>query len=242
MFEKIIFLKISFMNFKKIDLNFLIKKGGLFLFPSGPGLASFKLNSPYHKSLINADHVFFDSGYFVLLLRFLKNIKVYKFSAYKFIKILFKYFKNNNVKNIFSVDPSKVLSSSYRNYLRNYLDIKSDHYIAPIYNPHYIVDTALLQKIETLKPRFIIINLGGNIQEPLGYYLKKNLKYNPSIFCTGAAIAFFTKDQASINSFYDKIYVGWLIRILFNPKIFLPRYLMSIKLFFLVLKNQVFIK
>ena len=46
------------MNFKRIDLNFLIKKGGLFLFPSGPGLASFKLNSPYHKSLINADHVF----------------------------------------------------------------------------------------------------------------------------------------------------------------------------------------
>ena len=31
-------------------------------------------DSVYHKSLVNADYVFFDSGFFVLLLRLLKNI------------------------------------------------------------------------------------------------------------------------------------------------------------------------
>ena len=62
---------------------------------------------------------------------------------------------------------------------------------------------------------------------------KKN-KY--PIICTGAALSFFTRDQAPINAFFDEVYLGWLIRIIFNPKIFLKRYFLSLKLLVIFIK------
>ena len=57
--------------------------------------------------------------------------------------------------------------------------------------------------------------------------------------CTGAAISFFTGDQAPINVFFDKIYLGWLIRIIFNPRVFLLRYIKTLKLINIVLNNNI---
>ena len=48
--------------------------------------------------------------------------------------------------------------------------------------------------------------------------------------CTGAAIAFMTGEQAPINKFIDKIYLGWLMRIIWNPKLYLGRILKSFKI------------
>ena len=84
------FLKVNFLNLDVNNFDKIIKKKGLFVFPSGPGLANLIKDQNYHKSLINSDYVFLDSGYLVLLLRLLKNIKVQKFSGYKFLKLLFK--------------------------------------------------------------------------------------------------------------------------------------------------------
>jgi len=240
----ILFKKIKFINLNKKDFTKIIKKSGLFVFPSGPGLATINKKKQYLKSLRNSDFVFFDSGYFVLLLRILKNISVKKFSGYLFLKLLFNQFKKNRNIKILSVDPNSKLSTNNKLFFTN-LGIprnKLFNYISPIYNELKIKDKKLLQIANNLKPDFIILNLGGGVQEILGFYLKKNLKKKTKIICTGAAISFFTKDQAPINQIFDKFFLGWLIRILFNPKIFLPRYLMSFNLFFLVLKNQVFIK
>ena len=81
----------------------------------------------------------------------------------------------------------------------------------------------------------MIINIGGGTQEQLGIYIKNNIKYKLSIICTGAAIAFLTKRQAPINDFVDKIYLGWLWRIIYDPKRFFFRTMSSlglIKIFF----------
>ena len=72
--------------------------------------------------------------------------------------------------------------------------------------------------------------MGGEVQEILALYIKKNIKFNVTIFCTGAAIAFLTKRQAPINDFIDKIYLGWFIRLLYNPKKYFKRILGSFKL------------
>ena len=45
------------------------------------------------------------------------------------------------------------------------------------------------------------------------------------IICSGAALAFFTKSQAPVNQFFDKIYLGWLIRCIYSPRTFIPRYM-----------------
>ena len=38
--------------------------------------------------------------------------------------------------------------------------------------------------------KFIIINLGGGVQEKLRLYIKNHIKKNTTIICTGFAIAF----------------------------------------------------
>ena len=231
------FLDIKFLSINILFLKKVIKKKGLFVFPSGPGLSELKVNSNYHKSLINSDYVFFDSGFFVLLLRFFKNINVQKLSGYKFLDFYFNYLKINK-KKIFSIDPNKELSNSYRLFFKKKIKIKSFHYIAPKYNSRIKINKNLIKRIHDSKAKEIIINIGGGTQEILGYYLSKKLNKKYKIVCTGAAIAFFTGDQSPINNNIDKLYLGWLFRIIYNPKIFLPRYLSAFKLFFLFIRKK----
>jgi len=97
----------------------------------------------------------------------------------------------------------------------------------------------LLKLILLKKTDYILTNISGGKQEILAHYLKQNLKYKTSIFCTGGAISYFTGHQAPINNFFDKFYLGWLIRILFNPRIFLIRYLKSFKLLFVIIFSNI---
>jgi len=232
---------IIFKNFKVKDFKKIIQKKGLFLFPSGPGLSTVEKELPYLKALRNADYNFFDSGYFVLLLKYLKKINVDKFSGYLFIKLFLKYIKANSNKKLLLVDPNIKLSLSNTKLLNKIGVIKKNihNYIAPQYNSKSISDKKLINIINKIKPDYILINIGGGMQEILGLYIKTNINFKCTIMCTGAAISFLTGDQAPINLFFDKIYLGWLIRIIFNPCVFLPRYLKSVKLISLVSKNNI---
>ncbi len=241
MINKIKFKNIKFTNVSDKDFPKIIKKKGLFLFPSGPGLSNLDKKPNYLKALRNADINFFDSGFFVVLLSLFKNVKVNKFSGYKFFKLYINFLKKNKELRILSINPSKS-SSKYNISFFNKLGFgknKVIHYNAPIYNLSLLDDKKLLELINKTKPDHILINLGGNTQEILGLYIKNNINYKPSIFCTGAAISYFTKEQAPINDFVDNINLGWLIRILFKPNIFLPRYISAFRLFLLVIKNKV---
>ena len=242
--NKIIFKKITFLNIKKNRIEKILNKKGLFLFPSGPGLSTLNQEKIYHKSLINADYVFFDSGFFVLLLKFFKNIKVHKISGYLFFSIFIKYLRKNKNTKILSVDPSSNLSFSNFNFFKK-LGLKNKNilnYVAPIYKKGKIKDSNLVKIIKKKKPDFIILNIGGNVQEVLGDYINKKMKKKCRIFCTGAAISFFSGDQAPINKEIDKYYLGWLLRIIFKPNIFFKRYLLAFKLLFIVLSEKILIK
>ena len=92
-----------------------------------------------------------------------------------------------------------------------------------------------------MKPDYIVTYIGGGGQEILAIYLKKNLKHKTTILCTGAAISFFTKDQAPINSLIDQLFLGWFVRLIFNPFIFFKRYFLSLKLIPMVFFNKIII-
>ena len=232
------FLDIKFTDISYLDLKKLLKKGGLVVLPSGPGLSTLRNDLNYKIALQNSDIVLFDSGFFCILLSVLKNIKVKKFSGYKLLKNLIKDLKKSK-KKLFLIDPDQNQSKINK----KYLGLKNlSQYVAPQYRRKKIEDKKLLNILITQKPEYIIINLGGNTQEVLGYYLKQKLKYKPIIICSGAAISYFTKEQAPISDLIDNFYLGWLFRILLNPLIFLPRYISAIKLFFIVLNNKAAVK
>ena len=114
----IIFNKIKFFDIKNQEINKILNKNGLFLFPSGPGLSTIETAPLYYNSLRKGDYVFFDSGLFVLLLGIFTKIKVNKFSGLKFLKLLFNYIKKNRNISVFCIDPNKNLSRSNRKLLK----------------------------------------------------------------------------------------------------------------------------
>ncbi len=239
MVSKIIFKKITFSNIDYNKFNKYISKKGLFVFPAGPALASIDDSKEYYKSIQKADFVFFDSGFFVLLLKIFKNVSVDKFSGYKFLNLFFDYLKKNNKKKIFCIDPNLNFSSSNKLYIKN-LGVKQVYnYVAPKYIKKKLIDKKLLKLINKIKPNIIVINIGGGTQEVLGLYLRDKVNIKPTILCTGGAISFFTGDQAPINFFIDKYYLGWLVRLIFNPFLFFKRYLFGLKLIPMVVFNKI---
>lgn len=236
--NKLIFEKITFINLNYYELSKIIKKKGLFVFPSAPGLASIYNETKYYNALKNADWVFFDSSFFVLLLKIFKNINVIRLSGFKFLNFYFNSLKKKNYK-IFLIDPSKNKSINNFNYIKKNSVKKNKilSFVAPLYNPDDLKDKNLLKKINKFKPNIILINIGGGTQEVLGNYLKNKIKFNCKIICTGAAISFFTKDQAPINDLIDKLYMGWFVRLIFNPFSFSKRLIYALKLINIV-KNS----
>ena len=239
MISKIVFKRIRFNNIYARNFDKYIIKKGLFVFPAGPALASINQSNKYYESIRKADLVFFDSGFFVLLLKIFKNINVNKFSGYKFLELFFNYLKKNKHKSVFCVDPNFKFSKSNKNFLRGLGVKKIYNYLAPNYKLKNLSDEKLLNQIRKIRPDFILTNIGGGKQEILGLYLKSNLKIKTTILCTGDAISFFTKDQAPINSFIDKFYLGWFVRLIFNPLVFSKRYLYSLKLIPMVIFSKI---
>ena len=225
-------LGINFINATAEYVVEKVKGGGLLVVPAAPGLINIETDSEYYTSLRNADFVIPDSAYMTILWNLTSKKKLNRISGLKFLTTFFNDKEIKNTTSFFLVNPSTVEEECNNQYLKKngFRFDETNSYVAPYYNKPVVEDELLLKKIESKKPKFIIINLGGGVQEKLGIYLKKNLSYKPAIICTGAAIAFLTGKQADIPSWADRIYIGWLLRCLRNPKRFFPRYLKAFKL------------
>ena len=225
----IIFKGIKFYNYSFTKIVSKIDKGGYLVAPAASALSGINGNKKYHESLKKSNVAIFDSGFFCLLLRVFKGKKINKLSGYFFLK----KFLNLNFKkktNFLTIDPTTIDGKLNKLYLRskNIKNVKS--YIAPHYKFNNVRDQKLIKLIKKYKPKYIIINIGGEVQEILGLHISSNINYKISIICTGAAIAFLTKRQAPINDIIDKFYLGWLARILYTPKKALIRALRSLYL------------
>ena len=240
MIKLIEFFNIKFHNYEFNEIQSKFNKKCLICAPSGPGLSELKNDIKYKNALINSVVNIRDSGIFVILLKLVK-IKVNKYSGYLFLKDILHYMVNNNIKNYLFIDPSHEESEKNKDYMRNFIPSTNKAYIAPFYKKN-IEDYELLHFIKQKKPRIIVINLGGGIQERLGDFIKKNIDYSAIIVCTGAAVSFLTKSQAPINNFVDRYFMGWLWRCFYNPKVFIPRYAKALKFIFLFLCNKKTIK
>lgn len=230
-------LGINFYNGSVEGVIQKLKSGGLLVVPSAPGLSTIISDPIYYNSLQRADIVIADSGYMTLLWNLTHFKKIKRISGLNFLKTFISGEEIKQNSRIMLVDPNPVEADANIRYLkRNAFKIsKEASYIAPIYQ-NVVDDTNLLRIIEEKKPDYVIINLGGGVQEKLGAYLKSHLHYKPAIICTGAAIAFLTGHQATIPTWADKFFIGWLIRCIEKPALYIPRYLKAFKLITLLLK------
>lgn len=218
--------------------DWLNQKGGLLTAPSGPGLANTLNDTLYYESVRNSDIVIPDSGYMVLLWNMFHQPKIQRVSGLTFINYFVSAYPKESNQRLFLVNPTWEEQRANVLYLQS-MGIKvseKDCYIAPFYENGQVEDEQLCALIEQRKPTWVLINIGGGTQEILGYYLKKHLSYLPAIACTGAAIAFKTGRQVDIPTWADRLYLGWLFRILSNPKKYYERYVKAVPLAWLIWK------
>ena len=225
--KKFSFKEIKFYSGDYDQIKYEFDKGGVLVAPAASALANIDTDKQYYSSLKNSKIAILDSGFFCILLRIFRFQKVKKLSGFLFLKTFLDNFKNQ--QKILFIDPSKKSNILNIKFLKSKKIINFKTYIAPNYNKKFF-DLKLLNLINNYKPKYIVINIGGGSQEPLAIYINKNIKYKASIMCTGAALAFMTGEQAPINKFIDKMYLGWLTRIFWNPKLYLGRILKSFKI------------
>ncbi len=223
------FKGIKFYNHDFAKLFAIINEGGYLVAPAASALTNISADKKYHEALMQSDIAILDSGFFCVLLRIFKRKKVSKYSGYLFLKNFLNLNFSKEIKFL-SIDPNQEECKANTSYLNSKNITNLKNYVAPQYISKDIIDNNLLEEINRFQPRYILINLGGGVQELLALYIKKKIKHKASILCTGAAIAFLTKKQAPINDIIDKLYLGWLARIFFNPKKALLRTIRSLHL------------
>jgi len=216
-------------------------EAGLVVVPSGPGLANDLIESPaYREALRNADWVIPDSGLMVLAWNALHFWRPERhIQRYSGLRLLREVLPREDVRSpaaSFWIMPS--LEDRDRNVQwlisnGHHALTEEDCYLAPVYRPDEhgrVEDPNILALIEERRPKVIFVNVGGGVQEQLGWYLRSKLSYRPAILCTGAAIAFLSGGQASIPSWADRYLLGWMMRILSDPNRYGTRYRKALRL------------
>ena len=207
--------------------------------PSGPGLATdLPCSEAYRLALKNAELVLPDSGLVCLWLKLVSKGSLRRISGLEFLKVLLNSTKLQD--SSFWVMPNKSQAEANIAWLeRKYkFSIESNSvYLAPMYpKTGFLEDQELLARIKSQDYKYVFIQLGGGVQERLGLFLQKHLNKKTTIVCTGAALAFLSGQQIRIPKWADKYYLGWLIRCMNDPLIFVPRYLSAFRLFWLLFR------
>jgi N-acetylglucosaminyldiphosphoundecaprenol N-acetyl-beta-D-mannosaminyltransferase len=214
-------------------------RGGLILAPSGPGLCDLARDPHYRDALLGSDVNLTDSG-FVLLVRVLRGHGfASRTSGLRYLRELLHHPIMQATGATYWVMPTR--DSMLRNL--DWLNgeglpvTEDDCYLAPIYPRRgAITDGELVAILEDRRPPHVFVCVGSGVQEKLGLYLKQSLTFSPGIHCIGAAIAFLSGDQAHIPLWADRLRLGWLVRCIRDPQVFVPRYLRAFELAYLVLR------
>ncbi len=216
-----------------------MKQGGLLVVPAAPSLREVETNANYRQALLEADLALPDSAFMVMIWNRMQGMHMPRISGLEYLRELLKDDEVRKPGNTLWVMARDV--SAQRNcdwLLQQGITVPmSCVYIAPNYG-EAIEDTGLLEQIERIKPKHVILTVGGGTQERVGLYLKHHLSYLPAIHCIGAAIAFLSGDQVHIPVWADKLYLGWFFRAASEPTRYVPRYWHARKLFHLMVRYR----
>lgn len=207
-----------------------LRRGGLLVAPSAPSFMEIVRNEEYRDAVTNSDVAITDSALMVLLWNFLEGDSISRLSGLKYTRALLREEEVRTPGNTFWVMAGRKSAERNLAWLRSEaIEVPHEYvYSAPMYTDN-IHDQQLIDKIQSLRPKHVVITIGGGTQERLGFYLKRELDYLPAIHCTGAAIAFLSGDQVRIPNWTDRLYLGWLVRCLSSPRRYVPRYFSALQ-------------
>lgn len=220
-------LGIPFFNGSAEDAVRTAARGGLVLCPSGPGLACDLLaQEAYREAVQAADLVLPDSGLMVLSYSLLTGKRIPRVSGLAFLRKVLEGPLREECESSFWVMPSEQEKERNLSWLagQGIFVAHEDTYVAPRYGAGRLEDGELIEILRERRPKWIMLGIGGGVQERLGHFLRLRLDHNPSIQCIGAAIAFLAGSQASIPPWADRYYLGWLLRCMHRPAAYVPRY------------------
>jgi len=218
-------LGVRFFNGSAADaVEHISRHGGLVVAPAAPSMVNLKYDEDYRQALAAADLAIADSGWMVLLWKLITGQRVTRISGLEFVKRLLEHETVRRRDSTMWVLPSETARDKTIQFLERAAIpfLSKNCYVAPHYQ-RSLKDETLLALARTLHPAHIVIAIGGGNQDKLGRYLKENLDHRPAIHCIGAALGFLTGDQVAIPEWADRFYLGWLVRMLAQPRIFIPR-------------------
>ncbi|WP_254063932.1 WecB/TagA/CpsF family glycosyltransferase [Granulicella sp. S190] len=224
----------------KDAIEIMRTQGGLLVVPAAPALKDLDRSPDYRDALLNADLAITDSAFMVLIWNRLQPVPIKRLSGLEYLRELLLEPDVRQPGNTLWIMASPASAKRNLSWLaKQGIVIPEDNiYMAPMYGSAPIDDPSLLERLNLLRPKHLIVTIGGGTQERLGLYLKRNLAYRPAIHCIGAAIAFLSGDQVHIPVWADKFYLGWLFRSLAEPSRYIPRYWDARKLLAIMLRNR----
>lgn len=218
---------------------YLTRNGGYVVVPAAPALVKLRHDASFRSALVAADLAIADSGMMVLLWRLLRGRRITRISGLAYLKRVLELPNIRESGKTFWVLPTKSAVAKARKWLKDsgFIVAEDDFYIAPFYDIE-VSDEVLVARIAARRPAHVIIGIGGGPQEKLGFFLREHVEYRPAIHCIGAALGFLTGDQVAIPDWADRFYLGWLLRLFAQPRVFIPRLWSARELPWLILKYR----
>lgn len=215
----------------------MIQRGGFLIAPSGTCFARLCEDEIYRRAILAADLAIADSGLMVVLWRLFQRESLQRISGLKYLKHLISTLKGGGTGEVLWILPNERARQKLFDWSRREtFPITSENcYVAPRYGLE-LRDQNLVSLIERRHPAQVIIAIGSGAQEKLGHYLRENLSYRPAVHCIGAALGFLTGDQMAIPDWADRFYLGWFLRLLAQPRRFIPRLIRGFELPWLIWK------
>lgn len=218
-------LGLRFFNGTAPEALNMLENGGLLVVPAAPALKNLPTDPEYREALVNADLAITDSAFMVIVWNLMQKDTIRRLSGLEYLRELIRRKVDRRDNSTFWIMAGQKSAETNIRWLRGQgLQVPEDHcYIAPFYGRE-IDDPVLLEKLRSVRPKDIVVTIGGGNQERLGLYLKRELGFPAAIHCIGAAIAFLSGDQVHIPNWADRLGLGWLFRCVSDPKRYGPRY------------------
>lgn len=215
----------------QLAIEQISSRGGLLVVPAAPALKDIAFNRAYRDALMCADMAITDSSLMVVLWNLFERDSLRRLSGLKYLRQLLLQPDIRTPGNTMWIMAGSASTRKNVDWLASMgIPVPTDCiYEAPMYKES-IDDRELIERLEKLRVRHIVITIGGGSQERLGLFIKRHLDYLPAIHCIGAAIAFLSGDQVRIPDWADHLYLGWLFRCISAPTRYIPRYWSAIKL------------